>query len=276
MHHYYGIRPWFEHCWGTTERSDIQITKIRAMVSEEQESEAVEEGWLALDEPAKVPGKRKPTEVFYQSRSTRINLLKWKSQYKKYELDGVPISMMGIHPSQANITLTGLHRVYIEYIKRKGYKDLFDPLKHINARDSFLIYFQGEMTNIIGFTKMKSYNCEPPDDDIYDRLPKRIRKQLRLWPVGPVAAVETYMHCNTVEGLSRMTLDMECGHWSTKGAPYLYSGPGYEECSVYKSYVPGFEWWTGWKWSADVTRYRKLCYRDSKMKSIEDLGRANL
>ena len=273
---YYGIRPWFEHCWGTTERSDVQVTKIRATVNQEDEAEAVEEGWLALDEPAKIPGKRELREVFYQSRSTRINLLKWQRQYKAYELDGKPVSVMSIHPCKNNIALTGLHRVYDHYIKRKGYSDLFNPLRHINDRDSFLIYFQGEMHNIIGFTKMKSYNWEAPEDDDYRGIPKRMRKRLKLWPVNPVAAIETYMHCNTIEGFSKMSLDMECHYWDQKGAPYLYCGSGYEESSVYKSYVPGFEWWTGYDWSTNVARFRKLCYRDSKIGTIDDLGRANL
>lgn len=263
----------FNHVWGSTEQSDLTITKPMACVYNDDEGEAVEEGWLAQDEPHRITTRRSPEEVFYQSRSTRINLQKWKPKFKRHYWNDKPLEMMQIHPTEKTVVMTGMHKVYQRYLERKGYKDLYNPLKHIHKRDSFIIYFQEDPGNILGFTKLKYYSIEWPTAEEYMGLPKELVKNQRLWPINPVGAVETYMHCNTVE-ISQLTLDMECKFWEAKGAPYLYTGPGYEKSSVYKSHWAGFEWWTGFNWSRDVERFRKLCYRDSKIKSIEDLGRA--
>ena len=55
------------------------------------------------------------------------------------------------------------------------------------------------------------------------------------------------------------------------GYKYVYLGPGYERSSTYKSEIEGFEWWTGSEWSTDVEEYRRLCNRDSKIKTVSDL-----
>ena len=58
----------FDHTFGKQEHQDLVVCNPLAEVMEEEVNEALEEGWLALDYP--VNGK----EVYYQSRSTRINL----------------------------------------------------------------------------------------------------------------------------------------------------------------------------------------------------------
>lgn len=47
------------------------------------------------------------------------------------------------------------------------------------------------------------------------------------------------------------------------GCIYYYMMGGYEECSVYKSELDGFEWWTGKEWSKDKKLYVNLCRKDS-------------
>jgi hypothetical protein len=50
-----------------------------------------------------------------------------------------------------------------------------------------------------------------------------------------------------------------------KRCKYFYLSSGYESCSIYKSSYPGFEWWTGYKWSDDKELYRNLCKRDDEI-----------
>ena len=57
----------FDHTLGKQEQQDLVICRPMAIVDQDEEAEALEKGWLALDHP--VLGR----EVFYQSRSTRIN-----------------------------------------------------------------------------------------------------------------------------------------------------------------------------------------------------------
>jgi hypothetical protein len=47
------------------------------------------------------------------------------------------------------------------------------------------------------------------------------------------------------------------------GCIYYYMMGGYEDCSIYKSELEGFEWWTGKEWSVDKKEYEYLCKRDS-------------
>ena len=50
------------------------------------------------------------------------------------------------------------------------------------------------------------------------------------------------------------------------GKEYCYLGQVYEKSGLWKSKQSTFEWWTGSKWSKDVTLYDQLCIRDSKIK----------
>lgn len=59
------------------------------------------------------------------------------------------------------------------------------------------------------------------------------------------------------------SLEHELAWAKNLGHQYMYLGPGYETCSVYKSRVAGFEWWTGAEWSTDTEHYAWLCDRDS-------------
>ena len=58
-----------------------------------------------------------------------------------------------------------------------------------------------------------------------------------------------------------------------KGYDYVYTGPGYEKSSIYKADLKGFEWWTGNEWSTDRNKFIKLCKRDSKVKTLEDISK---
>lgn len=46
---------------------------------------------------------------------------------------------------------------------------------------------------------------------------------------------------------------------------YMYLSAGYEECSIYKSKYPGFQWWKGYEWSEDREHFTNLCIADEKV-----------
>ena len=71
----------FDHIFGKVEHQDLVICHPFAEVMEEEENEAIETGWLALDVPIK------GTEVFYQSRTTRINNEKFKQRFPSHKRD---------------------------------------------------------------------------------------------------------------------------------------------------------------------------------------------
>jgi hypothetical protein len=200
-------------------------------------------------------------ECWYQSRSTRVELgAKLLKKSRRRELRGRPIEMLEIRPLHGMLKLTGIENLYREFLKKKNYQDLYNPLRHINQRDSFLIYYIEDVSNMIGFTKVKKYRWQ---EDVRDENFDDDNAYLN--------AIETHMHCS-IEDIGMITLEMEMEWAAAKHCRYLYLGPGYEKSSVYKSSIPGFQWWTGQKWSKNAEQYKQACRRDSEITEIADLG----
>ena len=59
----------FDHTHGKQEHQDLVICRPMAVIDEDEESQVLDTGWLALDHPV---GNLR--EVLYQSRSTRIDI----------------------------------------------------------------------------------------------------------------------------------------------------------------------------------------------------------
>jgi hypothetical protein len=251
----------FDHKLGKVENSDLVICNPLAEVEEEYENEAVETGWLALDYPVN------NTEVFYQSRSTRIDLDKYKSRFKSHKLHGEDIKMKEVEANEM-LQLVGLPQIYREYMKRKGFKADYNPFKHMHTRDSFLIFYIGKLNNIIAFTKLKKYHYQ---EDTFGRYTQQLgdpNDDNGLWWAG----YESVIHCNK-EPISQLTLDMEMAWAKEHRAGYYYMGSGYETSSEYKSKWDGFEWWTGTKWSTSKSLYKRLCRSDSRTKTLNDIAK---
>ena len=84
----------FDHTLGKQEQQDLVICRPMAIVDPDEECEAIDRGWLALDHP--VMGK----EVFHQSRSTRIDLDLYKPRYKSHQHKGEKIGYKIIDASE--------------------------------------------------------------------------------------------------------------------------------------------------------------------------------
>jgi len=244
----------FDHIFGLQEQQDLQHFRMRGLLDGNEEDDPLESGWLADDVPYQ------GQECWYQSRSTRVELRPGAiKKPRRREIRGQPIQMLEIRPLHGMLKLTGMENLYHEFLQKKGYRDLYNPLRHINQRDSFLVYYIDDVSNMIGFTKIKKYRWEEDihDENFNDDMPY-------------LTGIETHMHCST-EDISLITLEMEIEWAAKKHCRYLYLGPGYEKSSIYKSAIPGFQWWTGQKWSKNVEQYVRACRRDSEITRISDL-----
>ena len=247
----------FDHSLGKQEQQDLVICRPMAVVEHDEEEEALDHGWLALDHPVV------DREVFYQSRSTRINLDLYRPRYKRHEYNGQDIGIKIIDASEM-VKLLGLPHIYRQYMERKNFGVDYDPFTHYHPRDQFMIFYLGTADNIVGFTKQKKYRY--PDEN-YSTIDSYDSKDL--------AGIESVIHANTIP-ISDITLDLEIDWAQNNYVAYFYMGSGYETSSEYKANYRGFEWWTGTEWSTNKKQYRRLCRRDSKIETLKDLGNLSL
>ena len=249
----------FDHTFGKQEQQDLVICRPMAKFEGEEEAEAIEHGWLALDAPVR------GGEVFYQSRSTRVDLQKFRPRFREHRHNGAKIGTKIIEASEL-VKLLGLPDIYRRYMKRKNFGADYDPFANYHARDQFMLFYTGTADNIIGFTKQKRYLYQedytgPHIDDIYEQ--------------PTLAGLESVIHANTVP-VSAICLDLEMMWAKDNGASYYYMGSGYENSSEYKASWRGFQWWTGVEWSTNKRQYKRLCKRDSRIKEFSALGNLSL
>ncbi len=247
----------FDHSLGKQENQDLVVCRPMAMVDRDEEHEALEDGWLALDHPVM------NREVWYQSRSTRINLDKYRPRFTQHIYKGQHIECKVIEASEM-VTLLGLPGIYKDYMSRKKFKQDYDPFGHYNKRDQFMVFYIGKADNIVGFTKQKRYRYE---EDHYSTID--------TYDSNDLAGLESLLHANTIP-ISDITLDMEIQWARDNYTAYFYMGSGYELSSEYKANYRGFEWWTGTEWSTNKKQYRRLCRRDSRIETLKDVGNLSL
>ena len=244
----------FDHTHGKQEHQDLVICRPMAVVDQDEEHEVIDRGWLALDHPVM------SREVFYQSRSTRINLDLYRPRYKHHRHNGKDIELKVIDASEM-VKLLGLPHIYQQYMARKKFTQDYDPFAHYHARDQFMIFYSGTADNILGFTKQKRYRYE---DDNYSTIDS--------YDAQDLSGLESVLHANTVP-ISDVTLDMEIQWARDHYVSYFYMGSGYEQSSAYKANYRGFEWWTGTEWSTNKKAYRNLCGRDSRIETLMDVAK---
>jgi len=250
----------WNHSFGQQEQQDLVICRPWALTEGEEDAEMLDSGWLLLDH------RHRGRECWYQSRSTRVDIDRYSPRFRKHQHDGVDITVKTIHPRTTDdLALTGIHAIYQDYIERKGFRDLYDPLQYLDDRTQFLLYYLHD--RCVGFTKMRVYHWQESMDHYTDDL---------LFPeinTGSLPGIESVLHASSLP-ISAMTLDMEIQWARDLGAHCFYMGPGYERGSEYKCSYKGFEWWTGEKWSTQKKSYRRLCKRDSDLEMVKDLGNA--
>lgn len=250
----------WNHRFGQQEQQDFVLCRPWAYADQHEDGDMLDGGWLLLDHPYK--GR----ECWYQSRSVRIDRDKYRPRFPKHEYNGRTITIKEIFPRRPeDLKLLPLRKIYTEYLRRKGYPDLYDPFQYLSDRTSFLLFSIGD--EIVGFTKIRKYYWEGVAEEQQYLIPDD------EWSWLSMAGIETVLHASTVP-ISAMTADMEIKWSFNQGASYVYLGAGYERGSEYKASFKGFEWWTGEEWSTVKKAYRKLCKRDSQIELIRDLRNA--
>lgn len=173
-------------------------------------------------------------DIWFQSRSTRIDLQKY-------------ITRKSIIKCSRQVTwrlwkpdVRVMAPIYEKYIAHRAYNGNNLTLQDIVDNSNQIIAYQ-RYNKLIGFLAFKTVQ------DAFLSIEF-------AWDYE-----EPYLSLGHV---SRHVESILAKH---RGCRYIYMSSGYETCSLYKSDYPGFQWWTGFGWSEDVDKYRKLCYSDSQV-----------
>lgn len=173
---------------------------------------------------------------WYQSRSTRV-----RTANTNYQL--LEDAKLIENPTSAE--LVEMDHIYTAYCYYKKFKKYFE-VGHRLSQDRFMAYYQQDAW--VAWAKLRHYTT------------RAVETCLFVWDYSLPATK-----------LGNRSLEHEIAWAKQEGYEFVYLGPGYERSSLYKSEIQGFEWWDGAEWNTDVDRYRWLCKRDSKIKSVADL-----
>ena len=222
------MKIYYDHVYGTMEKLDIRCSEILAKyVKPEEELKALDMGFLW----AKVSGDY---ELWYNSRSVRVDLKVWQGKRKKPAWNNVK-ELKRNDPRWL--------KMYHEYIKNK---DLYayPGDDEIQKENKLFGYFDDD-DKLIGISKIREYQ----------------------------GAWETcvFVHDHSVLHFGRITLNHELHMAYELGHKHLYIGGGYEKTCIYKGKLKGFEFFDGEKWQKNKQTYVKLCQRDSLIHSLQDL-----
>lgn len=199
-----------------------------AFFEREEYSEALKTGWFPYS-----------NKFWFQSRSTRINISKYKPSKKILKLSNKIKAFPSLNFSEDRKTF--LKSIYNKYLTYKDFDDRSLTINDmIKNSDGALYYFYN--AKIIGFSFYKIIN------DAYLSIEFAWDYEQPKLSLGHVSIYHEIMYAKM------------------KRCKYFYMSSGYETCSLYKADYPGFEWWTGSNWSKDVDQYKKLCYADESIK----------
>lgn len=173
---------------------------------------------------------------WYQSRSTRCNLALGQGHI-------MPEYQWKLLSN--DLPLAEMDHIYTAYCFQKKYKKYFEVNQRL-PQDLFMGYYHSG--SLVAWSKLRKYSLDS------------IETVLFVWDYGAPNL-----------RLGEVTLLHELAWAQQQGYARVYMGPGYERSNLYKSRVPGFEWWTGSEWSHDTDWYRRLCLRDSKISQINQL-----
>lgn len=218
----------FNNIFGKAHQFEFYHTHISAKVETHEEEWALAHGWLLHN------------DVWFQSRSTRLDLKKYQNQ------STWPTELTFDVQTIDHSTELLLQDVYNQYMEYKKFTDKFDPFAWEKSRAKYGVVKQN--SNFIAFTKFVHYN-------------NGLESNLFAWN-----------YKNPKLRLGIKIFDKEIEYARSLELDYLYIGSGYEVSSIYKCKFPGFEWWTGQEWSIDIKKFIDLCNQDSIIHTISDLA----
>lgn len=196
-----------------------------------ERAHALETGWFPIN-----------NVMWFQSRSTRLNLTKYSPSSKVLKL----ARNIKYYPdvNMTPVKKVRLQEIYNKYVQHKGFRDLSLTVDDMIANSHGHIYYTCE-NKIIGFTFYKIISSN-------------------------YLSVEfAWDYENPKLSLGHVSIYLESLFAKTQRCRYMYLSAGYEKCSLYKADYAGFQWWKGYEWSDDVDKFRQLCYTDEKVKIVD-------
>jgi len=166
------------------------------------------------------------------------NIIKWRQarlvriDLSKFNKDDIPDFNFELHQPD---NLARYQELYNIYMDQRGYYR--HPGDDCFSEHDLVIDYMDKRDIIVGYSKLVIIN------KVVD---------LKLFCVED----------NKLDITSQHTLNFELQLFKTKGFNYAYLGPSYQQSSIFKSTIPGFEWWTGDIWSTEVGQFHKRCLAD--------------
>lgn len=226
------MRIEWDHKFGLQEQSDVQYYTAELVDVDPSEHDWALENGWSL---TNIAGKIH----WFQSRSTRCNL---------NEIDYVCFNDEHYKVGDWNKRKSQIRQIYAAYCHYKGYQDLFkDETETWLDNDMLFEYYDDDQ--MVGWSKLRRYSANSLETVLFS------------WDY---AKPEIHLGHNS--------LYHELAWAKLAGYQYVYMGPGYELCNLYKANIQGFEWWDGKQWSVDNQAYKRACRHDSKLKHYGGLG----
>ena len=224
------MKIWYEHLFGKLDKQDIQVVKVWADPQPQEYEDALAQGFVQLD------------EGWQQVRAVRINISKFIDKAKEPRTDP-DITAEKITGTEAKALMDQLALVYDSYIKHHGFTMLDpNPLNEIDATDVVWLYrLHGDL---IGFSIWSVYG-----------------KCLDNWQMA-------WNYADFKLQLGKYSLWHEVHQASNMKYNWFYLGASYDRSCKWKSSIPGFEWWTGSRWSDDKDAYNSAIQKDIDFKIV--------
>ena len=214
--------------FGKMQHETMLYFPFGAIFEQHERAEALNTGWFPIN-----------NAIWFQSRSTRINLNKYSPSKKilniakkvRYFPD------VSMNPDKK----ARLQAIYDKYVKYKGFHDTSLTIDDMiqNSHGHIIYVYENK---IIAFTFYKIIS-------------------------GNYLSVEfAWDYEQPKLSIGHVSVYLETIFAKMNRCKYMYLSSGYETCSIYKSYYPGFEWWKGYDWSEDCEHFRQLCLSDDKVK----------
>ena len=241
------MKLFFDHICGKQANTDFIHTLVSAIVEKNEEQYALDNGWC----PSNIWYKQDTNFVkdnkiiWYQSRQTRLDLSKHvetkaeRKSWRRIAKKNVTIEVT------KNPCFEKLYKIYLNYVSSKNFSSTLSHKEFVevysSGNDIFILY-----------------------DDLAFSVTEKVGQSL-------LAHQFCWDYSDPTLGLGRFSTYKEISLAKDLGLKYLYLGPSYESHAKYKSSFPGFEFWTGRKWSNNELAYRSLLEKDEQIQSIRDL-----
>lgn len=245
------MKIYFRHYSGAITEYDYLFFDCMAEVSELEEDEALNGGWLPDDYIVRKNSKGVIEKShWYQARQTRIKLSEFKDNAKTRKCRKKCSEIKTKCFSVKDVDMSIVEDIFYKYINFKNFKswDISKLIESESDKKYFLFYYLNNKP--IAFTFLRDVGSE----SVFSTQFAWDYKDSKLY-LGKYANLAEIDYC------------------IKNNKKYMYIGAGYENACIYKSDYNGFEFWNGQVWSSDKDLYKKLCERDSNIVKTKELDK---